>query len=429
MLTRLRHGFRQASAKRRLRLEFAAMRPVPYFLDTFPRSRRPEYPRQRGEIETQVAIVGGGLTGCACAEAFAAAGVRVVLLEAERVGAGETARSAGLLRQDLDASFQETAALHGLRAARHVWQGFRRASLDFAAALRRLRIRSGLVPQDLVHLTREGGDSARRLQREYQARRDGGIESSWLSARALAAAAAVSGAGGIRTRGEALDPYRTCLGLAAAAVARRAEIYERSAVRRIRAGTKSVTITTDGGAVTAAAVLVATGGLPDDLRALRRHFRPRQSCAVVTGVLPAAVRREVGVRHAALRDTHEPPRLLRWLADDRVLFSGADQPPAPARQRDRLLVARANELMYELTTFYPAISGVQPEWAWETIHHGSPDGLPVVGPHRNFPRHLFALGHGRHGAGVAWLAARVLLRAYLGDPAKGDELFGFARVL
>jgi glycine/D-amino acid oxidase-like deaminating enzyme len=72
---------------------------------------------------------------------------------------------------------------------------------------------------------------------------------------------------------------------------------------------------------------------------------------------------------------------------------------------------------------------VQPEWAWETIHYGSPDGLPVVGPHRNFPRHLFALGHARHGAGVAWLAARVLLRAYQGEPAKGDELFGFARVL
>ena len=179
----------------------------------------------------------------------------------------------------------------------------------------------------------------------------------------------------------------------------------------------------------AESVLIATGGLPDDLRALRRHFQPRQTCALVTGTLPAAVRREVGRRTAALLDTNDPPHLLRWLKDDRVLFSGAEQTPVPARQRDRFLIARANELMYELTTMYPAISGVPLEWAWETIHHGSPDGLPVVGPHRNFPRHLFALGHGRHGAGVAWLAARVLLRAYQAEPAKGDELFGFARVL
>jgi glycine/D-amino acid oxidase-like deaminating enzyme len=405
------------------------MRAVPFFFDTFPRSRRPDHPRQKGEIQTRVVIVGGGLTGCACAAAFATSGVDVVVLEADRIGAGETARSAGLLRQDLDASFQETAALHGLRTARHVWQGFRRASLDFGAALRRLSIKSGLAPQDVVFMTRGGGDAVRRLQREYQARRDAGLETSWLNARALAAETAIAGNGAIRTRGEAIDPYRTCLGLAAAASARGAIIHERSPVRRIRAGRKSVEVKTDGGIVTADAVVIATGGLPDDLRALRRHFAPRQSCFVVSGTLPAAARRESGRRVAALRDTSDPPHVLRWLPDDRVLVSGAEQAPLPLRQRDRALVPRANELMYELTTFYPAISGVPIEWAWESIHHGSPDGLPVVGPHRNFPRHLFALGHGRHGAGVAWLAARVLLRAYLGEPAKGDELFGFSRVL
>jgi len=405
------------------------MRLVPYFYDAFPKSRRPEYSRQKGEIETQVVVVGGGLTGSACAAAFAAAGVRVVLLEADRIGAGETARSAGLVRQDFDASFQETAALHGLRTARHIWQGFRRAALDFGAALRRLGVRSELAPQDVLSFTRDGADAARRLQKEYQARRDAGIEATWLNARALAAAAGVGGAGAIRVKGDAIDPYRTCVGLASAAAAKGAIVHDRTTVRRIKAGRKSVTVKTDGGVITADAVVIATGGLPDELRALRRHFQPRQACAVVTGPLPAAVRREVGGRTAALRDTHDPPHLLRWLSGDRVLFSGADQAPVAPRQRDRLLVPRANELMYELTTMYPAISGVQPEWAWETLHYGSPDGLPVVGPHRNFPRHLFALGHGRHGAAVAWLAARILLRTYLDEPAKGDELYGFARVL
>src|SRR5260221_9527710 len=126
------------------------MRPVRYFPDTFPRPRRPDYSRHRGDLRVPVAIVGGGLTGCACAAAFTAAGVKVILLEADRLGAGATAGSAGLLRQDLDASFQASAAEHGVRTARHVWQGFRRASLDFAAALRRLGIRADLAPQDLL---------------------------------------------------------------------------------------------------------------------------------------------------------------------------------------------------------------------------------------------------------------------------------------
>jgi len=405
------------------------MRLVPYFFDAFPRSRRPEYPRQRGEIRTNVVIVGGGLTGCACAASFASSGIRVVLLEEDRIGAGATAASAGLVRQDLDASFQESAALHGLRAARHVWQGFRRAALDFGTAIRRFGIRADLAPQDLLYLTRDGGEAVRRLQREYHARKDAGVEATWLNARAVAGEAGLAAGGAIRTKGDVLDPYRTCLGLAAAAASRGATLHERTRVQRIRAGRKDVQIVTEGGSISAEAVVVATGGLPDDLRALRRHFTPSLSYAVVTEPMPASVRRETGKRTAGLRDTAAPPHILRWMKDDRVLFSGGRAPVTATRVREKAVVPQVNELMYELTTLYPAISGLQPQWGWDFVHYASPDGLPVVGPHRNFPRHLFALGHGRHGTAVAWLAARVLLRAYLGEPAKGDESFGFARIL
>src|SRR5260221_11826527 len=111
------------------------MRPVPYFLDTFPRTRRPDHSRHRGDLRVPVAIVGGGLTGWACAAAFTASGIKVVLLEADRIGGSATAGSAGLLRQDLEASFQASAAEHGLRTARHVWQGFPRTWLGLASAL------------------------------------------------------------------------------------------------------------------------------------------------------------------------------------------------------------------------------------------------------------------------------------------------------
>jgi glycine/D-amino acid oxidase-like deaminating enzyme len=410
------------------------MRPVPFFLDTFPRSRRPDYSRQRGELRVAVAIVGGGLTGCACASAFATAGVRVAVLESDRIGAGATAASLGLLRQDFDGPFRASVDQHGLRTARHLWQSFRRASLDFAATIRRLDLRADLAPQDLLILSQPSftGDATTKgnsLQREYRARHDAGLEGSWLTPRAVAAEAGLTGVAAVRTKGDALDPYRVCIGLAAAAASKGAQLHERTTARRIRAGRKSVEIETDGGRVIADTVIIATGGLPDDLKALRRHFAPTQAYAVVTESLPAAVRKELGKRASALRDASDPPHLLRWLKQDRVLFSGADQPPVPPRLREKTIGPRANRLMYELSTLYPAISGAQPEWAWDFIHHGSPDGLPVIGPHRNFPRHLFALGHGRHGAGVAWLAARVLLRDYLGEPATGDEAFGFARVL
>ena len=404
-------------------------RHVPIWLDRFPKSRRPSYPKLRGEFQTDVVIIGGGLTGCACALSFAAAGVKCVVIEADRIGGGATGGSLGLIREDFDASFAENASAHGLRAARLLWQGMRRASLDLQAAIRRFEIRCDLAPQDLLRIAPRHSQAAKLLEREYRARREAGLDHSWVTAAALKRETSIDSAVAIRSRGAALDPYRACLGFASAAIARGASIFEHSSVRRIRVKRKLVEIATAAGSIQADAVVVATGAPLSDLRALRRHMRPEQGYAVVTESLPAAVRRELGKRAAALRDGAVPPHFLRWLKDDRALFGGADQKPVASRALDKVLVQRTGQLMYELSVIYPAISGAQPEWAWDFAHDGTIDGLPYIGLHRNFPRHLFAVGHSRHGAATSWLAARLLLRLYRGEPSKGDELFGFARIL
>jgi glycine/D-amino acid oxidase-like deaminating enzyme len=405
------------------------VRHAPFWFNRYPGARRPSFPPFKGEADTTVAIVGGGLTGCTCAFSFAAAGIKVALVEADAIGGGATAASPGIIREDFDQSFHATAGTHGLRTARLLWQGLHRASLDFPAALRRLDARCDLAPAEMIQFTRRETDAATRLRREYQSRRDAGLDHSWVTPAALAREAAIEAGGGLRTRGAAFDPYRACLALAAAATARGAAVHERSTVRRICAGRRQVEITLDRGSFRADAVVIATAAPFQDLRALRRHLDPREGYAVVTEPMPAHVRRDVGRRAAVLRDPAAPPHLLRWMKEDRILFMGADQAEVPARLREKTLVQRTGQLMYELSTLYPAISGMQPDWSWQVTHYETVDGLPLVGLHRNFPRHLFALGGLRHGAAFAWLAARILLRQFQGGPAKGDELFGFTRIL
>ena len=84
------------------------MRPVygrSYWIDQFPRSRVPNYPRHTGTREVDVAIIGGGLTGCATAYAFAAAGQKVVLFEAGRIGRAETGSSSGWITDEPSVGF------------------------------------------------------------------------------------------------------------------------------------------------------------------------------------------------------------------------------------------------------------------------------------------------------------------------------------
>lgn len=405
------------------------MSQAPIWLARYPKGRRPSYERLRGEQSARVAIVGGGLTGAACALTFAAAGIGAVVLEAEAIGGGLTAGDAGVLREGFSGSFHDAVAEHGLKTTRAVWDTMRRGSLDFAAALRRLKVRCDLAPQDVITFAGPSPEAGRLLRREYQTRHDAGLEGTWLSPAVVARETALESAGGIRTHGATLDPYRACVGVMAAAVARGARVHERSAVRRVRPSRGHVEVVTEKGTVRAEVVVVATAAPIQDLRALRRHLRAEHAYGVVTEALPATIRRQVGTRRAVLDYASEPGRIVRWLPDDRVLVHGARQPEVPGRARAGAMTQRTGQLMYELSLLYPAISGLQPDSSWDGVDYQTADGLPFLGPHRNFPRHLFAFGSSRHGAGLSWVAARLALRHVQGEPARADEALGFQRIL
>ena len=403
------------------------LRHEPFWLDRVPARRRPSFPRLRTHLDTKVVIVGGGLTGAATAWSLAASRIPVVLLEADSICSGATAGSVGLIREDADALFAAHASQHGLRAARLMWQALRRASLELPSTLRRLGIRCDAARQDLLTIVQ--GRDTKQLRREYDARRAAGLDARWLAAAAVRREAAIETPGAIKTDASVFDPYRAGIGLIAAAVKQGAEVFERSPVVRIRPGRHKVDVTTEAGSVTAEVVVIAGGSSIADLRQLRRHLQPRDGYAVVTAPLAPPVRRQVGPRTTALRVEADVPRFVRWLGEDRVLVAGADQPAVPAQARERAIVQRTGQLMYELSLSYPAISGTAPEWGWSFRFDETVDGLPYIGAHRNFPRYLFALGMGRNGASASWLAARILLRQIRGEAAKGDDLFDFSRNL
>ena len=61
------------------------------------------------------------------------------------------------------------------------------------------------------------------------------------------------------------------------------------------------------------------------------------------------------------------------------------------------------------------------------IHARTDDGLPYIGPHRNYPHHLFVFGDSSHSVTGSFLASRILLRHHFGEMDPADEAFGFHR--
>ena len=396
------------------------------WIDQFPASRVPDYARLRGDHTFDVAIIGAGLTGSATAYVCAAAGLKTIVLEAERVGRGNSGRSAGLLLPEPGPAFRDIEQMHGLRAARIAFESWRRASLDGAALLRRLNIKCGLEP--VIPLIVADRDDEKLLRREFDARSKAGVEATWLTRKLLGKLTAPEAPAAIRMRDAfTFDPYRACLGLAAAAAARRAVICEKSRVKKVTFTRKDVDVIAEGGTIHAATAIVTTGTATLEFRQLRRHFKRRESYLVLTEPLPSAIRKQFGARDTTYRDMRNPHRRVRWTDDDRVLVTGATQDETPERNRPAVLVQRTGQLMYELLTMFPVISGLMPEYGWELITGETADGLMYIGPHRNYPHHQFALGGGSDSVTGAFLAARILARAAQGAPEKEDAVWGFTR--
>jgi glycine/D-amino acid oxidase-like deaminating enzyme len=397
------------------------------FPERFPRSRVPSYPRHKGPLVTEVAIVGGGLTGCATAYAFAAAGIGVTLVEADRIGGGATSAVTGWISDDPGAGFTEVEKLIGLRAARHAFQAWRRAALDFSALLRRLEIQCHLEPHTALTVAFTP-EQVSRLRREQKARVEAGLEAPVLNGRAVTGEVGLGAGLGLRGRdGATIDPYRACLGLAKAAVERGAQIFERSAMKRITFNRKTADVHTAAGAIHAKRVVIATAMPSGVFQSLARHFWFRTSYLALTEPVPAKIRRALGRRATVVRDSADPPHIVRWLDDERLMVVGADTETPPARLKSKVVVQRTMQLMYELSVLYPEISGIQPGYGWSVDYTRTAEGLPYFGPHRNFPHQLFAFGDSSHGVTGAYLASRILLRHHLGEADPSDLAFEFTR--
>jgi glycine/D-amino acid oxidase-like deaminating enzyme len=307
-----------------------------------------------------------------------------------------------------------------------VFETWARGASDGAALLKRLKVPRGATALSDVMAGLRGDDKA--LARELAARDEAGIPARWLPERQARTATNLEAAAAVRIPyGFAVDPYAACIAVAAAAARRGGALFEKSQVRKVKALRKSVEVTTADAVVRAETVIVTTGIATAEFGPLRRHFKRRETYLVMTAPVPAAVRKQLAPPAVTIRDMRTPHHRVRWTPDQRLIVSGADQDETPARTRDAVLVQRTGQLMYELLMLYPAISGLQPQYGWQLPYGETADGLMYIGPHRNYPHHLFALGGGGDTISGAFVAARILARAVRGQTDKADDVFGWTR--
>jgi gamma-glutamylputrescine oxidase len=372
-----------------------------------------------GECRVDVAVIGGGVAGCSAALHFAQRGYEVALLEAHRVGYGASGRSGGQLIFGLAAAQRSLIAQVGREQARRLFD----LSVE-ALNLTQSLIRDHGIECDYrsnhVHVATKPRHLAELRDWEQELHQEYDYRSARLLDRGELAAHVGSGrylGGLLDSRSGHLHPLKYTQGLARAAEAAGARIFEQTTALRYDAGGE-VTVHTERGMVRCRhLVLCANAYLGALAPRLARRILGVGTYIIATSPTTEALAHALLPSDAAVADLNWILDYFRLSADRRLLFGGrvsysALQPPRLAESMHR-----------RLARIFPQAADLEIEYAWGGYLDITLSRAPDFG--RLAPNIFYLQGFSGHGMALTALAGKLVAEAVCGTAERFDV---FARL-
>ena len=382
-------------------------------------------PPLAGDLDCDVAVVGGGITGALVADELAAHGHAVAVLEQRDIGWGSTSASTALLQYEIDTHLVDLARRYGEADAALAytacvaaigWLRERAAALDAVA----------FTPcRSLYYASRRR--HVRTLRAEFAARLRHGIDVEWWEPGDIEAGYGFSAPAAILSRQAAqVDPYRMAQKLLHRLHRGGAVVHDHETVVGMQATSRRVSLRTASGFQVRAGHVVLACGYESQRWLRQRVARNRSSYALVSDPLPAGLLG--GLRDSLVWESARPYLYLRSTPDRRLLVGGEDDAVDIPARRDARVMAKAGTLARRAARLFPWLP-LRPAFAWAGTFAETADGLPWFGAHdEHGPRVLFAMAYGGNGITYSALGAQ-LLRATIErrrHPLKA--LFSFQRL-
>ncbi len=359
-------------------------------------------PPRRGDGPVDVAIVGAGVTGCACALALAEGGLRVRVHEARRVAWGASGRNGGFALRGGALPYHEARHQLGPERAMELWRLSERY-------LDRMQELAGDALRRVGSLRLADEEELEKVRAEFEALREDGFDADWVDRFDPPLDDLYVGAIRHPTDG-ALQPARWVRRLAARAIAAGAEIVEESRVESLDSvGADQVVIATDG----------YTRGL---LPALDEVIRPVRGQVIVTEPL---ARMLFPCPHYARHGFD----YWQQTPEGNLVLGGRRDVNLEGENTNEELVTDTIQLALE--SFAEQLIGEPARviHRWAGIFGAIDDRLPLAGAVPGHDGVWIAAGYSGHGNVLGLACGELVAGAILGRPPPELELFDPARLL
>lgn len=382
-------------------------------------SRRVELastPRIDGDVDTDVCVIGGGVTGCSTALHLAERGYRVVLLEAGEIGHGASGRSGGQILAGFGTEMSVIENAVGIDAARRLW-AMSREAVDLTWD----RVERHEIPCDprtgYVHAAikpRHVRSMKAHLERMVRVYGDAGER--WLTPDALREHVRTQRyLGGLfDATGGHLHPLNYTLGLARAAQNAGAVLHGQTQALKIESG--DVTrVTTARGTVRCDVAVLAGNAYMDGLTPrLEGRLMRVANYIIATEPLGEGLAERILPGNPAVSDANFVLDYYRLSADRRLLFGGE---VSYTGREPRGLDSR---MRAKMTALFPELANVRVDYRWGGDVGITLNRAPDFG--RIGDSLFYAHGYSGHGMALGGLAGLLLAEAISAETDRFDEV-------
>ena len=382
------------------------------------------YPALEQSVNTDVLIIGAGISGALAAYHLSHAGVSCVVVDGRTVGLGSTCASTSLLQYEIDTPLSELIGKVGQKNAVLSYKLCEEAIAKIGLIDKAIKCGEFVPKKSLYYAARK--KDIRFLQEEFSTRKEHGFKVSLLDEETIRAQYNIIAPAAILSETAAqTNAYTFTHSLLQYCRKKGVDIYDRTTVADIRHEQHAVLITTANGCKINAKKLVYANGYEAVNYVDKKIVDLNSTYATISEQNTPGI--ELWNDKVLAWSTADPYLYARTTKDKRIIVGGRDEPFKNAHKSNSLIGSKSEQLKKDIEKLLPGIE-YKPEFNWSGVFGSTKDGLPFIGSLPGKPNAYFALGFGGNGITFSLMAAEIITDIITKDHSPYRNLFSFKRL-